>query len=67
MQCNNCGRPYDDSFPDWSICSGCLRQQVPDNNYIDSLGIVWSPEELEDAGGQTEVEKLCAEADIRRN
>ena len=24
--CHNCGRPYDDSFADWTICRECKMQ-----------------------------------------
>jgi hypothetical protein len=44
-----------------------MQHEVGDDHYIDSLGIVWSKEELADAGGRQEVERLCAENDIRRN
>lgn len=63
--CNSCGTPYDESFPDWTICRACLTDQAPDGSYIDSLGIVWSPEDLEEAGGKAEVERMVYEADIR--
>ena len=26
--CHNCGRPYDDSFADWTICRDCMWEQV---------------------------------------
>lgn len=63
--CHSCGRPYDESFPDWTICLDCLYNEVPDDSYIDSLGIVWTPEDLEEAGGQGEVDKMAYEADVR--
>lgn len=66
MQCHTCGRPYDDSFPDWSICGNCLQQQVGEDKYIDSLGIVWSQDELQEVGGVGQVEVMCQEADARR-
>lgn len=67
-QCHCCGNEYPDEYmADWTICRGCLQSQVGEDKYIDSLGIVWNKEELEEAGGVSEVERLCAEADVRRN
>ena len=62
--CHTCGRAYDDSFPDWSICRDCLAKQVPDDSYIDGLGIVWSPDELAAAGGKAEVDRLVRESRV---
>lgn len=63
--CHLCGAPYDDSFPDWNICRQCLADTVPEGSYIDSLGIVWSPDELEEAGGLDEIRQLSFDADVR--
>jgi len=64
--CHQCGRPYDDSFPDWTICGACYREQLPDDTYVDSLGIAWSPDELAEAGGRSEVDRLCSEAKYQK-
>jgi reverse gyrase len=67
-QCHNCGGEYpDEMMADWTICRNCMQDQVGEDKYIDSLGIVWSKEELEEAGGEKEVELMCEEADIRKN
>lgn len=63
--CQSCGAPYHDSFPDWTICRSCMMEQVPEDSYVDALGIVWSPEELAGAGGQKEVDRMVYEADVR--
>jgi len=67
--CYGCGRPYDDSFADWTICRGCAMQQAmeqyPEDHkpvYMDSLGIVWTQKDLEEAGGLKEVIRLNKEA-----
>ena len=66
--CNNCGKPYDDSFADWTICRECKYQLENASGrktvYIDSLGISWTQEELEEAGGLSEVIRLNKEARI---
>ena len=53
--CHGCGRPYDDSFADWIICQNCMYQQQIESGrnivYMDSLGITWTQEELDEAGG----------------
>ena len=64
--CHNCGRPYDDSFADWTICRDCMWEQnhMAEETtgrkvvYMDLLGISWSQEELDEAGGLVEVIKL---------
>jgi len=66
--CHGCGRPYDDSFADWTICRGCMWEQQKESGrevvYMDSLGISWTEEELKDAGGLQEVIKLNKEARV---
>ncbi len=64
--CYGCGRPYDDSFADWTICRDCMRQEQQERGvvYMDSLGICWTQEELDDAGGMQEVVRLNAEAKV---
>lgn len=66
--CHGCGRPYDDSFADWTICRGCKQREMEESHgepvYMDSLGICWSRAELEEAGGLEEVVKLNQEARI---
>ena len=66
--CHGCGRPYDDSFADWTICRVCKQQQMEEHHqepvYMDSLGICWTQEELDEAGGLQEVIKLNAEARV---
>ena len=68
MQCNFCGRPYDDSFADWTICRDCANQKELESGreivYRDSLGISWTQEELDSAGGLAEVIKMNKEARI---
>lgn len=63
--CHNCGAPYDESFPDWTICRPCFLDVIPEDSYVDSLGIVWSPSELADAGGQAEVDMMAFNSDAR--
>jgi hypothetical protein len=64
--CHGCGRPYDDSFADWTICRPCKQQQMDEYHgepvYMDGLGITWTQAELEEAGGQREVDQLVEEA-----
>ena len=66
--CHGCGRPYDDSFADWTICRACKQREMEEYHgapvYMDSLGICWSQEELEEAGGLEEVIKLNQEAKL---
>lgn len=66
--CHNCGRPYDDSFADWTICRECANQLEALSGreivYRDSLGISWTQEELDSAGGLQEVIRLNREARI---
>jgi len=58
--CHDCGRPYDDSFADWTICRSCMFKRQEDRGvvYMDSLGICWTQEELDEAGGKQEVIRL---------
>lgn len=64
--CCGCGKPYDDSFADWSICRDCKFEQMqmiePETVYMDGLGICWAEKQLKEAGGKSEVDKLVAEA-----
>lgn len=65
--CHSCGRPYDDSFADWTICRDCMAQQLEQANggervYFDALGIAWTQAEIDDAGGWHEVMKMSSEA-----
>ncbi len=66
--CHGCGRPYDDSFQDWTICRSCAWEQMQQWEdppvYMDSLGIGWSQKELDEAGGIQEVIKLNKEARV---
>jgi hypothetical protein len=66
MECQTCGTPYNDSFADWSICRSCMWQQEQSRGvvYIDSLGISWTQEELDGAGGLQEVVRLNHEAKV---
>lgn len=68
MECHGCGRPYDDSFADWTICRDCMwqHQQERDVVYMDSIGICWTQEELDDAGGLQEVMRLNVESQATR-
>lgn len=68
--CHSCGRQYDDSFADWTICRDCAMKQLKESEeetgrkivYMDSLGISWTQEELDEAGGLAEVIRLNKEA-----
>lgn len=64
--CYGCGRPYDDSFADWTICRECKHHQMEQYHqepvYMDALGICWTQSELEEAGGKYEVDRLVKEA-----
>ena len=66
--CHGCGRPYDDSFADWTICRDCKQREMEEYHgepvYMDSLGICWTQKELEEAGGLGEVIKLNKEAKV---
>jgi hypothetical protein len=69
--CYSCGQPYDDSFADWTVCRGCMRHQMEEYHgepvFMDSLGIVWTQSELQEAGGTHEVMKMAHDADARNN
>lgn len=52
--------------PGWETCSPCDKEQMMEyyesqgeEVYIDSLGIAWTDDELAEAGGMSEVEKMC--------
>lgn len=62
--CHGCNRPYDDSFADWTICRECMWEQQEERGavYMDSFGICWTQEELDEAGGLQEVIKLNKQA-----
>lgn len=64
--CHSCGRPYDDSFADWTICRPCMQEQMEAHHqepvYMDALGICWTQAALEEAGGRTEVDNMVREA-----
>lgn len=66
--CHGCGRPYDDSFADWTICRSCMMSQAQESGmevaYMDSLGIMWTQQDLEEAGGLQEVIRMNKEARI---
>jgi len=68
--CHGCGRPYDDSFADWTICRDCKQAQMEAYHgepvFMDELGITWTRSELEEAGGQQEVERLVEESQATR-
>lgn len=62
-ECHQCGGTFPDHLmADWTICRSCMQKHTPDDHYMDSLGITWSPKELEEAGGKAEVERLCRES-----
>lgn len=67
--CYGCGRPYDDSFADWTMCRECawaqMQQWEEPPVYMDALGIAWTQSQLDEAGGKHEVDKMVAEADAR--
>ena len=62
--CYVCGCPYDDSFADWTMCRDCAWKDGQERGvvYLDSLGISWTQEDLDEAGGLQEVIKLNKEA-----
>lgn len=64
--CHSCGRPYEDSFADWTICRECAMNEARERGavYMDSLGITWTQEELDNAGGIEEVIRLNKEARV---
>ena len=64
--CYGCGRPYDDSFADWTMCRSCMMSEQEKRGavYMDSLGICWTEEELKEAGGLQEVIKMNKEARV---
>lgn len=68
--CHSCGRQYDDSFADWTICRSCKQQQMEEHLgepvYMDGLGICWTASELEEAGGRQEVDRLVDESKSSR-
>lgn len=68
--CHDCGGEFPDAqMADWTICFGCKQRQMEEYHggpvYMDSLGIAWSEEELKEAGGKAEVDRMAAEADAR--
>jgi hypothetical protein len=68
--CNGCYRKFDESqMADWTICIGCKKKQMEDyldeEVYIDALGIGWTKDEIEEAGGIVEVRRMVEEADCR--
>ena len=66
-KCVTCGKNVDyDSMPTWTLCRDCLQERVGLDKYIDSLGIVWAPKEVEDAGGIEEIERLCSESNVNK-
>jgi hypothetical protein len=71
-QCHNCGGNFPDEYmADCIICRGCMQIEMKNNCgepvFIDSLGIVWTQSELEEAGGLAEVQKMAHEADGRNH
>ena len=69
QQCHNCGGEFlDEYMADWTICRGCMQQQMEQIQgepvYMDNLGICWTKDELEESGGQREVDKMVAENKI---
>lgn len=65
--CESCGGDFPmESMPSWTLCAGCyevaVRENYGEDVYIDGLGIVWTPEDLAEAGGRAEVDKLVAES-----
>lgn len=72
QQCHACGGYYPDEYmADWTICRRCLKQKVEEDLgeevYMDALGIVWTQEDIKEAGGIVEINKMVAEADVRNN
>lgn len=70
QQCHVCGQLfYDSQMADWTICFACKKHQMEEllgeDVYIDSLGITWTKEELENAGGIAEVQQMAHDADAR--
>jgi len=64
-ECHCCGGSYPDAdMADWTICRSCMARQMPADTYIDSLGICWSPEDVQEAGGVEEIEKMCRESKV---
>lgn len=66
-ECHGCNEVFPDAMmADWSVCRSCMERDMEQYHegpvYIDSLGIVWSQEELKEAGGQQEVDSLAREA-----
>lgn len=72
QQCEVCGGMFPDAMmPDWTRCGGC-KQRMTEEEYgepvfMDSLGIVWTEKELEEAGGMQEVVKMAHDGDARNN
>lgn len=67
--CRGCNVSYDDSFADWTICRDCAVKQHEQAGrvivYMDQLGIAWTQEELDEAGGLEEVKSMAKEGDAR--
>lgn len=68
-QCHFCGGEFsDDLMADWTICRSCYSEQMRaitgEDVYLDSLGIAWTKEELDAAGGKAEVDRLNKQARV---
>lgn len=66
-QCHNCGGEFsDDQMADWTICRSCYQKEMEgikrEPVYVDSLGIAWTQQELDAAGGREEVDRLNRES-----
>ncbi len=58
--CQKCGNDYPSSFmADWSICNFCKEKELKEMGYeyMDSLGIGWTSEDLQDISKE-EIEEL---------
>ena len=70
QQCHNCGGEFpDEAMADWTVCRGCMIRETEEARgepvFMDQLGICWTQDELKEAGGKEEVERLAANADAR--
>lgn len=67
MKCLICKNKFEfDDSPAHRLCKRCYeistRAAYDEPVYIDALGIAWTKADLEKAGGQAEVDRLCREA-----
>ncbi|WP_408998472.1 hypothetical protein ACJ77P_12945 [Syntrophus buswellii] len=71
QQCHCCGGYFpDEAMADWTICFHCKKKQMEEiyeeEVFIDSLGICWTRDDIEQAGGIEEISKMASEADARK-